>query len=137
MSDLDAVLAAREARKAQLAATKAEQRKRDMLKLDELEQREGDDNVRPLWTPAGLVVLRRPTLAECQRFEEAVAQDGKRAEKAQRQVAAIAKLGRPCVIHPEASVLESWCEEFGGLPTQIGKAAAEFAAIVLEEEAGK
>ena len=140
MSDsfsFDERMAQRAARKANQKRERDAQYRADMLKLDELEQEHGDDSVRGVFTSAGMVAIRRPKKHEIDRFTEAMLRDGKPGQKASRQREAAEQLGRVCRIHPATEVYETMVEASPGLPHKVGTAAAEFAELIEEEEAGK
>lgn len=132
MDSYEQRMKAREERKERLAKAQDERRKADELKLDELEIEHGDENVCPVWTKKGLVVCRMPTKAECMRF-----QDAQLSKHTQKQRSALEQLGRVCVLHPDQGTFETWCEEVGGIPVEVGAAVAKFAELAKEKEEGK
>jgi len=127
----------RDARKARLQAEREQRDRQDLVALDALEREHGDENVKPIYTSAGMVVVRRPTKGEADQFQEAVIAEGKSAQKAQRIRRATEKLARRCLLHPELGAFDEWTERYPGIPANVGAAAAEFADIVLKEEEGK
>lgn len=132
-----AAMAARDARKAQIAKRKADQLEREMVILDQLEQQHGDDSVRRVDTLAGMVVIRKPTKPEVDRFQDSILRDGKPQQKAQRIRLATEQLARICVLYPEGERYAEYCEEYGGIPAVVGGECAKLANVVYEEEAEK
>jgi hypothetical protein len=137
-SEYEQRLEAREARKAVLAAEKEEQKKRELLLLDDLEQEHGDDNVRPVWTVGGLVVIRCPKPPEMQRWREALwGTKNKQSENAASRANASMALAKACVIHPPREAYEALVKRYPGIPDLVAKHCVEFAGDTEEEEAGK
>lgn len=136
--DFQARMDARRKRKDEAARAKAKRRERDMLVLDDLEIEHGDDNVKPIYTTPGMVVVRRPTGSEAQQFQEEILKDAKTpARKAQAIRMATEKLARRCRLHPESDVYDEWVEGYGGIPANVGNVCAQLADIVIEDEAEK
>lgn len=132
------VMAERDARKAALAAAKADQRKADMLKLAELELEHGDDAIAPVWTLEGLVVVRMPTRAEMARWREAMwAEDAKPGQRQQRKAAASPTLGDACVIYPDKATYKAMTDRRAGIADAVGAACVKLGGINEEEDAGK
>ncbi len=135
--DIDERLAARAKRKAGLKKEQVRRDKLDLVTLDDLEQEHGDDNVRPVFTSAGMVVIRKPERAWVDAFQESYLRDGKEKIKAENRRKAAEKLARLCLIHPTPEVYAGWCDEYGGIPSNVGAEAAKFADVVLDEEREK
>ena len=66
---IDEILKERDERKARIEAEKEARHRRDLIKLNELELEHGDENVAPVWTKAGLVVLKRPTKSQVDEYQ--------------------------------------------------------------------
>lgn len=128
----------RDARKAAAAKAREDQKQRDMLVLDGLEQEHGDDNVMPVWTAGGLVVLSRPTAGSMKRWREAMwAEKVKPAERSAIKAKAAGDLAKTCIRFPPADEYAALVDKYPGIPDAVGAEAVKFAGIVEDEEAGK
>jgi len=130
-------MARRDVRKAALKSAGEQRKQADMIKLDELEQEHGDDNVMPVWTSAGLVVIKRPKRIHATQFQQAVIKDGKPEGKAQRQVDALERLARQSLLYPDFETYDAMVTDYPGIASKVGGAAARFAELASEEEEGK
>lgn len=128
---------ARRQRKAAIAKAKAEQRERDEDLLDELEQKYGDEEVRPVWSDGGLVVIKRPRKASIDRWKELIARDGKPDARAARRRMAAETLALQCLLHPSKAEYEQLVERWPGIPTLVAAECLDFAQLTYEEEAEK
>lgn len=132
------IMAERDARKAAAKAAKGEQHKTEMLKLAELEVDHGDDNIAPVWTSEGLVVIRTPTRAEMARWREAMwAEDSKASQRQQRKAGAGPALAEACVIYPDKGVYKAMCERRAGIADAVAGAAVKLGGVGEDDDAGK
>lgn len=132
---IDDILAARSKRKAGIAKAQEEQRKRDLLTLNDFELEHGDENVMGVHTAGGLVVLKRPGEGAMKRWRETMwSEKIKPGERAAAKAAAAGALAKTCVLHPDRAAYEQLCTDFPGVPDAVGSAAVKFAGIVEEDE---
>lgn len=124
----------RAARKAALKAEKAAQRERDDERLNDLEIEHGDDEVRPVRSKSGLIVIGRPKKSAIDRYHEMIIRDGKPDAVATRKRQAAHQLARACLLYPEKADYDTMVERHAGIPTQVAAACLEFADFIYEEE---
>lgn len=126
---------AREARKKAASDAREAQHRADMIRLDDLEQEHGDGNVAAVAVAAtgGLVIVRRPTLSEYERYKAAVT----RAKKPQAQTEAQKVFARKMVVHPELAAFDELAEESPGVVDRVAVEALKLADLIEAELEGK
>jgi hypothetical protein len=148
MSDaFQARMAAREARKAALAAREEAQHEAELILLDDLEQELGDDAVRGVHTRSGLVVVRAPSRPVMAQWREKILKlaEGNAAGKAaaslnlarQCIVAVLAKGGKPERGTSAIDAFDAMCEAHPGIQDLIANEAIKLSGQLAEQEAGK
>lgn len=131
----EAILAERDARKEALAKAKEDRELDDLRVLNDLEIEHGDDNVRAVYSSAGMVVIGRPKPGPMQRWREAMwSEKIKPGERAAAKARAAADLAKTCIIHPTMEAYSEMCSVLTGLGDTVGAAAVKFAGIVEEDE---
>jgi hypothetical protein len=128
---------ARRLRKEALKKAKEAQKENDLEILDGLEQQYGDDEVRPVWSEGGLVVIGRPKPAQINRWQEMVSRDGKPDARATRRRTAAATLAKQCLIYPDKGEYDELVERWPGIPSLVAAECLDFAQLSYEEEAEK
>ena len=124
----------REARIAAKAAAVAGKRDEDLgAWLDLCEKRGDDDAIKVEVSGDRIVVIRKPTRAEVQRWREGINAEGRGA--AIRKASANVQLGKCCVLYPPD--YESICDQYAGVEDIVALAAVEAAGLVIEERTGK
>lgn len=95
-------------------------------KLEELKARYGE--VVFLRTAAGVVVIRRPSRQEYQRWMSTVRQDMARANEV---------LSKQCLLDPDLATFETWLESKYGILTAMSDALTDLAGATGKLEAKK
>jgi hypothetical protein len=81
-------------------------------------------------TPHGLVIFKRPTLANYERFTDKIAGDSPTS-------ATMRELCYSCVVHPDVAGLKAIVELLPGLPLLAGKMIQRMSGMQLEGEIKK
>lgn len=134
---IQALLDAREARKAAAREALEEERRASLVKLDELEQEHGDDNVRAVWAGGALVAVKRPTKAQYDCFSDKAALGNKDPEHSKSIRLALATLARQCLLYPDEVAFRELCKAHPSLDQDAGNQARQMGDDAEVIQAGK